>query len=230
MNHSISENQLQLPMLPPVQEISLGDDIEIDDDFSFDGYQVVRGEFFANKHEPSISFNGYQVYVNTACIRRLPETDYVQILVNKEENMLAVRPCSEDDRDSFLWRSINRNSGKRQPKYITARIFNAMLFEHMGWDHKNRYRLIGKLKVAREVKLFVFDLNAFEVYAKTSAGGEIKGKSQHGILPSEWKGQFGMPVEEHDRSLEISTFKGFAVFDVKGKRTPKTIAPKEEQE
>ena len=227
MSEITSETTLQVSVFSPVQEISLGDDVEIDDDFSFEGYQVVRGEFFANKNEPAISFNNYQLYVNMACIKKLPETDYVQILVNKKENILAIRPCSEDDRDSFLWRSINRSNGKRQPKYITARIFTAMLFEHMGWDHENRYRLIGKLKIAKGVKLFVFDLNSFEVYAKTSIEGKTTGKSSRGILPSEWQGQFGMPVEEHDKSFEITTFKSFTVFNIKDKRVSAADETKE---
>ena len=53
-----------------------------DDSFSFDGYQVVRGEFFAHIHEPSLTFSNSKVYVNMACIKKLPQFDYVQILVN----------------------------------------------------------------------------------------------------------------------------------------------------
>lgn len=34
--------------------------------FSFDGYQVVRGEFFAHTFEPSITFCGSKLYVNMA--------------------------------------------------------------------------------------------------------------------------------------------------------------------
>ena len=39
-----------------------------DDAFSYDGYQVVRGEFFAHTYEPSFTFNSNKVSVNTACI------------------------------------------------------------------------------------------------------------------------------------------------------------------
>ena len=59
-------------------------EIEIieDDAFSYEGFQVVRGEFFAHIYEPSFTFNGNKVSVNTACIKKLPETEFVQILVN----------------------------------------------------------------------------------------------------------------------------------------------------
>lgn len=52
-----------------------------EDAFSYEGYQVVRGEFFAHTYEPSFTFNGNKVSVNTACIKKLPRTDFVQILV-----------------------------------------------------------------------------------------------------------------------------------------------------
>lgn len=223
------ENNVQLSLFQPVKEISLGDDVEIDDDFSYEGFQVVRGEFISDRQEPSISFSNDQIYVNTACINKLPEIDYVQILVNKTDNILAIRPSDEDERDSFLWISISRKTGKRQPKHITARIFTAMLFQHMNWNKNNRYKLIGKLKIARGVKMFVFDLTSFKTFVRNTSDSGTGTKTSYGILPIEWQGQFGMPVEEHDKSLEITTFRDFAVFDVKGKSDPEPYMPKEEE-
>ena len=105
-----------------MSEITQTNEMEVLDipDFNFAGYQVVRGEFFAHIYEPSITFNNYKVGVNTACIKKLPEYDYVQILVNPEEKKLAVRPCKEDEKDSFRWCS---NTNKRTPKQITCRMF-----------------------------------------------------------------------------------------------------------
>ena len=85
-----------------------------DDAFSYDGYQVVRGEFFAHTYEPSFTFNSSKVSVNTACIKKLPDTDFVQILVNPDEKKLAVRPCQEDEKDSFRWCSFRHPSGRRR--------------------------------------------------------------------------------------------------------------------
>ena len=43
-----------------------GDVIELSDDFDFDGYQVVRREFFAHTFEPSITFNNTLSTVSAA--------------------------------------------------------------------------------------------------------------------------------------------------------------------
>ena len=38
--------------------------IELGDTFDFDGFQVVRREFFAHTFEPAVTFNNYKFYVN----------------------------------------------------------------------------------------------------------------------------------------------------------------------
>ena len=68
--------QQMMPLSPQDQE---------EEPFSYDGYQVVRGEFFAHIYEPSITFNNCKVNVNTACLNRLPTVSYVQFLVNPED-------------------------------------------------------------------------------------------------------------------------------------------------
>ena len=226
MNNVSNTTVTQLSMFPTDEELSLGSSYDVDNSFSYNGFQVVRGELVCDRQEPTISFNNNQFYVNTVCIKKLPETDYVQILINKNQNILAIRPCDEDDRDAFLWRTISRKTGKRQPKHITARIFTAMLFEHMGWNNHNRYRLIGKLKEAHGIKIFVFDLTSYKAFSKTT-DSETNRIAKIAILPYEWQGQFGLSVEEHDRSLEVTTFKNFAVIDIKDSKPPVIESPQE---
>ena len=57
--------------------VPVGDDqIEEDDSFSLDKFQVVRREFFSHISEPSITFNNYKIGLNSACIKRLPLLAY----------------------------------------------------------------------------------------------------------------------------------------------------------
>ena len=51
------------------------------------GFQVVRREFFAHVREPSIIFNDGKVGVNTACVRKLPDVEYVQFLIHREKKL-----------------------------------------------------------------------------------------------------------------------------------------------
>lgn len=183
-----------------------------DNSFSYEGYQVVRGEFFAHIHEPSFTFNDNKVYLNMACIRKLPQTEYVHILVHPEEKRLAVRPCREEEKDSFRW--CTKNAKRRGPKQITCRVFYAKIFSLMGWNPQYRYKLLGKLIKSNGELLFIFDLKTPEIYPRTVRSGESKGV-QLPNYPESWKNQFGISMEEHQKTLQVNIFDGYAIFDIR---------------
>lgn len=202
----------------PTSQGDLADVEEVD--FDFDGYQVVRGEFFSHIYEPSFCFNNDKVYVNSSCLKKLPGYDYVQILVNPDERKLAVRPCDEDERDSFRWCSA---SGKRSPKQITCRMFFAKVMTLMGWNPSYRYKLLGKLVKSNSELLFIFDLASPEIYQRqVKEDGKVK-STRTPIFPEEWKNQFGQSYKDHQKRLQVGTFNEYTVFNLQPdpKRSPK---------
>lgn len=180
-----------------------------DPEFSYDGFQVVRGEFFAHLQEPSFTFNNYSCAVNAACIKKLPEFNYIQVLVNPETKKLAVRPCQEEEKDSFRW---STNAAKKGPRSITCRIFFAKVFSLMGWDPNYRYKLLGKLIRSNEELLFIFDLTSPQIFVKEVKENGKQKTARTATYPEEWKTQFGLPVEEHRKSIQILNFNGCTVF------------------
>jgi hypothetical protein len=203
-------------------------DIIEDNSFSYDDFQVVRGEFFAHVFEPSITFSDSKVYVNTACVKKLPETEYIQILINKEKQKLVVRPCTEDERDSFRWCS---STAKRTPKQVTCRPFFAMLCDEMGWDPNYRYKFLGKMIRSKGESIFLFDLSAPEIYLREiSDEGKVK-NSRKPSYPEQWKNQFGIPVSQHAIQTKLNVFDGYTVItitdDTKKKSEKKTAQPKD---
>ena len=194
------------------------DEIVQDDSFSYHGYQVVRGEFFAHINEPSICFNQNKVYVNTGCLKRMQDVSYVQFLVNSEEKKLVIRPAGEDEKDAFLWCTVKNNA--RKPKHITCRIFFAKIVSLMSWNPDHRYKLLGKVIRSREEKLIVFDLNATEIYIRTIKEGEKPKTARRAVFPAEWENQFGLPVEEHRKLLQVNIFDGYTVFGIQDNKKP----------
>lgn len=209
---------------PVLKQPSILEEVIQDDSFSYDGYQVVRGEFFAHVFEPSITFNNCKVSLNTTCLNRLPNVDYVQILVNPEEKKLAVRPSNEDEKDSFLW--CTTKSTKRKPKQITCRLFFAKVVQLMEWNPDYRYKLLGKLIRSGDEYLFIFDLMSTEIYQRILRDDENPKTSRTPVFPAEWQNQFGLPVEEHRRLLQVNIFDGYTVFGIKDKsaRTPVNVS------
>ena len=212
--------------------VPVGDEqIEEDDSFSLDKFQVVRREFFSHISEPSITFNNYKIGLNSACIKRLPQIDYIQFLVNRQTRKLAIRPCLESDLHSVQW--CTNSGGKRKPRQVTGKIFFMKLFDMMGWNPNYRYKILGKLIRANGEYLFVFDLTSTEVYQRIVKEGAKPKMSRTPVFPAEWQDQFGVPFEEHRKSLQINIFDNYAVYGIKDKEaeqpTPSVIPAQTEQ-
>lgn len=208
----MSEQQSLFGEMPAPEVYQNGDELELGCDFNYEGFQVVRREFFAHINEPSITFCDCQVYVNTACLHRFPSVTYVQVLVNSDTMILAVRPCKEEERDTFAW--CVPGSKKRTPRHVTCRLLFAKLFSLMNWNTDYRYKLLGKVIHAKQEHLIAFDLTATEVYQRAFKPGETPKNTRTPIFPESWQNQFGMPFQEHRTSMQVNIFEGYAVYSL----------------
>ena len=185
-------------------------------DLDLNEFEVTRSEFFADIREPAFVFNDGKIGVNTACVRRLPDVEYVQILINRKKQKLALRACEEEDLFSIPWGKTK--NGKRFPRAVTGRLFFMMVCDMMGWNPDYRYKILGRLRRANGEQLFAFDLKSFETYERTVSDENGKRKtSRIPVFPLEWKDQFGIPFEEQHQALQINLFDGFTLFSLKDK-------------
>lgn len=201
---------INVPVLEPEEVV-----LEMGDSFDLDGFQIVRKEFFAHLREPSVSFNNCKFSVNSACLAKFPKTEYVQVMINRDSKILALRPCSEGARDSFAW--CNASKGKRKPRAITCKLFFAKVVDLMGWNPNYKYKLLGRLIHANGEYLIAFDLHSTEVYQRTEVEGEKPKVSRQPVYPAGWQDQFGLPFNEHSQSMQINIFDGYAVYSIKDK-------------
>lgn len=216
--------------------------IELAEDFSYEGYQVVRRELFAHLREPAVVIRRDSVTFNTACIAGLEDAVYIQILVNQDSKRMVVRKCEENDKDALRW--CVAKPDKRKSRKMTNRIFSAMMYEMMGWNLDCRYKILGHKITFEDETIYVFDLMETEIFldikgkrvkkdtesqATTEnannieetassdtdiqrSAEEIKRKNRIPIYPKEWKDSFGLPVEEHRKALEVNMLDGYAEF------------------
>ena len=183
--------------------------MELGDAFPMDACQVVRREFFAHRYDPSISFYDCKFTANTACLKKFPDTDYVQIMVNRDLRLLALRPCTESEGDAYPW-----CTPKRKPRTVSCPIFFAMITEMMGWDPKHRYKILGRLAHANGQYLLAFHLTATEIYQRISASGEKPRLARNPVFPADWQNQFGLPFSEHQKTMQLNIFDGFAFYSI----------------
>ena len=216
--------------------------IELAEDFSYEGYQVVRRELFAHLREPAVVIRRDSVTFNTACIAGLEDAVYIQILVNQDNKRMVVRKCEENDKDALRW--CVAKPDKRKSRKMTNRIFSAMMYEMMGWNLDCRYKILGHKITFEDETIYVFDLMETEIFLdikgkrakkdtesqaiienannieETATGDtdtersaeEIKRKNRIPFYPKEWKDSFGLPVEEHRKALEVNMLDGYAEF------------------
>lgn len=106
---------------------------------------------------------------------------------------------------------------KRNPRQITCSMFFAKIVQLMEWNPDYRYKLLGKLIKSGDENLFIFDLTATEMYQRILLDGEKPKAARKPIFPAEWQNQFGIPVEEHRKLLQVNIFDGYTVFGIKDK-------------
>ena len=185
--------------------------IAMESGFSFEGYQVVRREFISHRFDPTLTIKNNSITFNNACISRLDEVVYVQLLINPLTQTLVVRPCSEGARDSVRW-CIAKDE-KRKSRQITCKPLAAKLYDLMGWESVYRYKLQGFQITYNGEQLYVFDLTSNEMFLPQKRDPNKKQKAPKPVYPSEWNHSFGMPVSEHTASTQINLDEGFTYTD-----------------
>ena len=189
--------------------------IAIEAGFSFEGYQVVRREFFSHKFDPTLTIRGNSIIFNNACISKLEQVVYVQVLVNPTAEKLVIRPCEEGARDAIRW--CIAKDDKRKSRQITCGLFTAKLYEMMGWEALYRYKLQGTRISYQGEQLYVFDLTSTEIYlpsVKDPDNPTAKAKRSTAVYPADWRDSFGIPVQEHRTSMQINLMDGYDFADV----------------
>lgn len=216
--------------------------LELAQDFSYDGYQVVRRELFAHLREPAVVIRRDSVTFNTACIAGLEDAVYIQILVNQDNKRMVVRKCEENDKDALRW--CIEKPDKRKSRKMSNKLFSAMMYDMMGWNTDCRYKILGHKITHEDEIMYIFDLLETEIFMDTKRKKkanpdslekkeelvtaetdqtpeqnpeEIAAKVARKLnripfYPKDWKDSFGLSVEEHKKALETNITDGYIEF------------------
>lgn len=216
--------------------------LELAQDFSYDGYQVVRRELFAHLREPAVVIRRDSVTFNTACIAGLEDAVYIQILVNQDNKRMVVRECEENDKDALRW--CIEKPDKRKSRKMSNKLFSAMMYDMMGWNTDCRYKILGHKITHEDETMYIFDLLETEIFMDTKRQKktnpdsvekkeelvtaetdqtpeqnqeEIAAKVARKLnripfYPKNWKDSFGLSVEEHKKALETNITDGYIEF------------------
>ena len=141
------EENAQMSLLPDAAvaaQMTMTGEEEID----LSEYEIVCPEFFAHIKEPALTVNVDKIGVNTACVRLMPDVEYVQILVNRKEKKLLLKPCDEIEITGYRWGRTK--DGKRYPSQRTGELFVLTLCEIMDWKLDLRVNEHTELEIFAE--------------------------------------------------------------------------------
>jgi len=151
------------------------------------GYQVVRAEFLSD-YRPTVTLSRRDIRFSSCCYRRLYEPEYIELLLNPVERMLAIRPCAGDDPYAIRWtHKVGNKTGMRD---MGAAVFVRTLMDLMGWNSDYRYGICGYAREKEGSVVMFFDLYEPEVRIKL-VGKDGEAKELKGY-PAEWAGRFGL--------------------------------------
>ena len=203
---------------------------ELEQSFSYDGYQIVRKELFAHLRDPAITIRKDSVTFNTACIEGLEDVVYIHMMFNRELKRIVVEGCDENDKDALRW--CIAKPDKRKSRKMVGKPFSELVYREMGWDEKCRYKILGYRIQFEGKTLYVFDLMVPEIFherksrkkneqasqevaempnedAQNNNATETEVNTRKGYYPDDVANTFGVPVEQHRADTEIQQMDGY---------------------
>ena len=203
---------------------------ELEQSFSYDGYQIVRKELFAHLRDPAITIRKDSVTFNAACIEGLEDVVYIHMMFNRELKRIVVEGCDENDKDALRWGIAKPD--KRKSRKMVGKPFSELVYREMGWDENCRYKILGYRIQFEGKTLYVFDLMVPEIFherksrkkneqasqevaempnedAQNNNAAETEVNTRKGYYPDDVANTFGVPVEQHRADTEIQQMDGY---------------------
>jgi len=211
-SNETSKNKIEEKMFTKASRGSKIEFIEREvDRFNYEGFVVVRREWFSKANCPAITFKYESVVLNVRAIRKLGKCSHIQFLMNSEQKILIVKPCKEDDKDSLQCSRVDKRS-ETVPRTIRCKGFTAKLYEDMKWNPEGTYKMLGVLFNIKETceNIFAFELMNAEAYLRIHepSADDPKRRIRVGMPdPEHWKHSYGQAYEESLKPI-VETFEG----------------------
>ena len=145
--------------------VSNEENIEIEaqsGDFDLRNFEVARSQFFDTANKICVTFSLKNIQFSTECIRKFEKIEYVEMLVNPNEKLFAVRPSSEQIKNSVQWAKVDNN--KYYSRNISCAAYIKTLYELFGWNPEYKYRVRGIRRQKDDEILIIFNMNETEIF------------------------------------------------------------------
>lgn len=131
-------------------------------EFDLRKFEVARSQFFDTVHKMCVTFSPENIQFSTDCVRKFDKVLYIEMLVNPNENLFAVRPCLKEVRNAVQW--AKPNNGIYYTRSISGAAYIKTLYELFGWNTGYKYRVRGIRRQKDDEILMIFDMNETEIF------------------------------------------------------------------
>lgn len=183
----------------------------MENELNLDNYEVVRQDFFVTCEEPQLTFNQGRMYVNSFCVKKFEEVDYIQILVEKIEKKIVLKLLNEKRKDSFRWSTQGK---KRQARHMRCIPLFYTLFNRMKWDINARYRITGHIEETNGEQVLVFLLKDAQCFVPVATDEKNGHKIYRHEMPEDWKMTFGMTKRDYAEGEFVLRFEEDGVYEI----------------
>jgi hypothetical protein len=165
--------------------------------------ELVRSEFLSPTFQAKITIQYSYLVFNAASVRLFPETQYVQVLVDRKGRRVFIVPAHEYSPGRLKWANVK--NGKNQSRNCLAKITCAKLFDMMDWIPENRYKVMAVYQEIEGVRLIVFNLVECEMLVTETieTGDGTTKKKVTVIRPKDWLETFGNLYRNHADAYKV---------------------------
>ena len=175
--------------------------------------EVLRTELASSYLKPKIILAYDNISFNKACVKLLPETQFVNILIDRLKKRIIVLPVNRHAKDALRWCNIKK--GEVIKRTCTAKKFGEKLYDMMRWVKENKYRVLAYFQEIEGVQLLVFNLGEHEIvvpeFVTTKTGKVVKRGKVY--LAEKMEAGFGMPLSEHSVANEVELNAHYTLSD-----------------
>lgn len=190
-------------------------------DFDLRGYEIARVQYFQSKADLSITFSLSEIQFSRQCVYKLNSPVTVELLLDPINHLLAIRPVAKEDRHAIVWASVFPDCVRLRK--VNGSAFLPVMYEILGWNKDNRYRVRGVRRQREDEVILMFDLREIEMFIPITkdpdTGAPVKqpfnvfdedttpmtsrGKKSLLAYPAQWAQGFGTEVYHHEQAREV---------------------------
>lgn len=213
----------QSVMTPADENVSLPTEIEVNSgDFDLREYEIARGQFFETSNRITVTLSRETIYFSTAALHKFNDQATVEFLIHPEKRLFAVRPCTAENRNHFIWG--HTKDAHFVPRIIHGTAFLPSIFKLLDWKIDYKYRIYGICRHKGDEMLLLFNLDEAEILIPPNVivPSDVNVKKSTIGYPAEWLEGFGNSYYLHAQSKELAPFSQTEIWNTQSEGQPYT--------